>query len=151
MPLDTEGAGAVRPRPPRGCGLLYLLTTLLGLLRQADVHPGLRTVREVRVDPVLAGLSDALRAPVVVVLATREVVRAVGIRRNRHQRSAVVVGSHAPRRLDLVNVGFGVCCTAVPAALEMMNFTGIVCPSLNLLSVTPVWWAVSLIGCRKPL
>jgi hypothetical protein len=25
MSLDAEGAGAVRPRPPLGCGVLYLL------------------------------------------------------------------------------------------------------------------------------
>src|SRR5215212_12239282 len=82
------------PRPPRGCGVLYLLTTLLGLLRQADVRVvlaslGTGTVGEVRVDAVLACL-EALRAPVVLVVVGRPDELGAGV--GRHGRRVLKRG-----------------------------------------------------------
>jgi hypothetical protein len=48
------------------------------------------------------------------------------------------------------NVGSVACRTTAPAAFLSRNLAGIVWPSLNLLCCTPVWCAVSLIGCRNP-
>src|SRR5215211_4506780 len=80
------------------------VTTLLGLLRQADVDVGARTVREVRANAVLAG-REALRAPVVVVVVSEEGERRAGVRRyrrgilNRCLRVARPIAGLAERRV----------------------------------------------------
>jgi hypothetical protein len=38
----------------------------------------------------------------------------------------------------------------VPSARFSWNFTGMVLPPLKMLVAVPIWWAVSLIGCRNP-
>src|SRR4051794_7776972 len=68
------------PLVPAMCGASAVL------LGQADVHRLACTIREVREDPVLTRLEDALRTPVVLVMTTRVRVHRGPVRRHHGHR-----------------------------------------------------------------
>ena len=50
----------------------------------------------------------------------------------------------------VIQIGVDVDCTGRPLEFLSWNFTGTVLPALKTLWLSPVWYAVSLMGCKKP-